>query len=139
MFKTHNILNFGFPVYLIVFEILLRSISSVDTSGFIGPTLAASGLGLLIGTIRPKSLILDPETQQLIQQQGGSIVVRNSKDEKVIILGWIAILLELLAWYWSCAITIKNETIHVQSLLPLYVGIGNYIAGIILSSVKEIV
>lgn len=138
MFKTYNLLNIGFPVYLVVFEIILRSLSSVNTSSFIGPALAASGLGLLIGVIKPKKVALDPNTEKALKEQGITFVARDQRDEKIVVLGWVAILLELMSWYWSCAMSIKyGDSEGPKSFLPLYIGIGNYILGILLSSLKE--
>ena len=138
MGKTHNLINLGFPIYLILFELLLRSLSSVDTSSFIGPTLAASGLGLLIGTIKPKKVFLDKELEDKLKAAGISTVARNSKDDKLIQIAWVLILIEILTWYWCCAMTIKTaETKEIKNNLPLIIGIGNYILGIIIASFKE--
>jgi hypothetical protein len=62
MAKTFNYINIGFPIYLVLFEVLLRTLSSVNTSIFIGPTLAASGIGLLLNTLKPKKIEIDPAT-----------------------------------------------------------------------------
>jgi hypothetical protein len=138
MFRIHNLINLGFPLYLMLFEVLLRSLSSVDTSTFIPPTLAASGLGLLIGTIKPKSVKLDNDLEEKMKEKGISMVARSTKDDKLIQIAWLFILLEILTWYWCCAMTLKGEGNGLsKSNLPLIVGIGNYVVGIIISSFKE--
>jgi hypothetical protein len=139
--KMHSILNIGFPLYLVGFEILFRSFSNVDTSGFIGPTLAASGLGLLIGVLKPKTIEiqLDDETVKKLKAKNQTAIVRDPNDEKLVTIAWIAILIELLIWYWSCAEIMKpipdGET--ASNYIPLSLGIGNYVVGIIISSFKE--
>lgn len=138
MLKSYNLLNIGFPIYLVLFEVLLRTFSSVDTSSFIGPTLAASGLGLIIGVLKPKTIKLDQTTQHSLKEMGLSAIVRDSKDEKIVFLGWVAILVELLTWYWSCAVAIKTgDKEQAKSIQPLIIGVVNYIIGVILLSFKE--
>lgn len=138
MFRIHNLINLGFPLYLMFFEVLLRSLSGVDTSLFIPPTLAASGLGLLIGVIKPKTVTLDSELENKLRDSGISVVARNVKDDKLIQIAWLCILVEILTWYWCCSITIKIEHGGLpKSNAPLLIGIANYLGGIIISSFKE--
>ena len=40
----HSLIVYGFPMILVSFEILLRNLVNVDTSTFVGPTLAATGI-----------------------------------------------------------------------------------------------
>ncbi len=44
----YRLLTIGFPFYLIIFEKVFRDYSNIDSSSFVGPAIAASGLGLLI-------------------------------------------------------------------------------------------
>ena len=139
--KMHSILNIGFPLYLVGFEILFRSFSNVDTSGFIGPTLAASGLGLLIGVLKPKTIEtqLDATVIAALKAKNQTAIVRDPNDEILVTIAWIAILIELLIWYWCCAEIMKplSDGETASSFFPLSLGIGNYVVGIIISSFKE--
>jgi uncharacterized membrane protein HdeD (DUF308 family) len=138
MFKTHNLLNIGFPIYLTLFEWLLRTLSSVDTSSFIGPTLATSGIGLLVSSLKPKKIELDPVTVQTLQNQGITAIVRDKKDERLITICLAALFMELLGWYWSCSLTIKTgDNPQYFNYLPLIIGIFNFLIGIILSTLKS--
>lgn len=42
----HSVIAYGFPIILISFEALLRNLVNVNTYGFVGPTLAATGMGI---------------------------------------------------------------------------------------------
>lgn len=138
MLKTHNLINLGFPLYLILFEILLRTFSSVDASSFIGPGLATSGLGLLIGVLKPKTIKLAPELEEALKKAKKSVVLRPKGDETIVVIGWVATLLELLVWYWCCAITIKNgNATNAENVQTMLIGGSNYILGVILVAFKE--
>jgi hypothetical protein len=133
LLDIYNILNAGFPIYMIVFEMLLRSFSSVDTSSFIGPTLAAGGLGLILGILQPKAVrehYANDKSEQPMQH-----VPRNPRDEKLIVLAWMSILVELLIWYWVCASSIKNGN---QFYFPgMLGGASNYVLSLILLHKKN--
>ena len=138
MFKTHNIITIGFPLYLIIFEFVLRSILDVDTQHFIPPTLAASGLVLLIGALKPKEINLAEVGIEMKETDKIKTVVRNVRDEKIIQITWALILAELLTWYYCCALVIKlekNNNLHVIS--PSVIGYLNYLVAVIIVSIKE--
>lgn len=138
MFNPYNILNVGFPIYLICFEISLRFVSNVDTSSFVVPTLAASGLGLLIGTVRPKEVSNDAHIEQSLNNGTRPLVVREKRDEAMVLLGWISILIELLGWYFCCALSIKSGgKMFGYNTIPLYTGIGSYAVAVFLSIKKR--
>ena len=133
----YKFLTFGFPIYLILFELLFRSLFNLDTSHFIGPALAASGLSLIIGLVKPKPVELEPDVQTLLEQNGQT--AKNLYDERLIFFSWLFILAGLLTWYWSCNLVLTKSTTMVWIFpLPLFIGLINYIIGISLTTIKEI-
>jgi len=109
----------------------------LDTSHFIGPALAASGLSLIIGLVKPKPVELEPDVQTLLEQNGQT--AKNLYDERLIFFSWLFILAGLLTWYWSCNLVLTKSTTMVWIFpLPLFIGLINYIIGISLTTIKEI-
>ena len=134
----YNFIIFGFPVYLIVFEIIFRTVSNLDTSTFIGPTLAATGLSFLLPLIKPKPVILTPKDEKDFINRG--LIIKNANDEKLILVIYAAILFGILIWYCSCLSSFlhPNDTLW---FFPTHLAVGliNYILGITFTTVKEIV
>lgn len=132
----YNVLNYGFPIYLICFELLFRSISTIDTSSFIGPALASSGLSLFISVLKPKEVRLESNIQPLPE----GVQVYYQKDQKLILASIICLLIGLMMWYWTCIFSLTKAN-HTLWIFPthLVMGFGVYLIGIILSSIKETV
>lgn len=136
----NNILTIGFPIYLIFFELLLRTIASVDASAFIGPTLAAAGLSVLISlaesTKGNSGIELSYELKEQLKSANVEVVKKSHKlYEKLI---WGCILLGLLVWYWSCNVAITNPNSKTW-IVPNHFLIGgiNYIISVVLISRKK--
>ena len=134
----YNILVLGFPFYLIFFEILFRTFSQVDTSAFIGPTIGASGLSLLIPLVKPKEIEASLEDIESAKEKGLS--VKYERDDKLITIVWTSILFGILLWYWSCATSIESPKEMVW-LFPKHfiIGTSNYVIGVALTIWKEVV
>jgi len=134
----YNFIIFGFPLYLIFFEMLFRAFSQIDTSSFIGPTIGAAGLSLMIPLVRPKSVELNEEEQEMIKKHNLSI--KFIADERLINFIWVAVIIGILIWYWSCATSFvePKETIWI---FPKHfiIGMANYVIGLILAIYKEII
>ena len=132
----YSVIIYGFPTYLIFFELLVRSFSGFDTSAFIGPTLGAAGLGFLMSVIQPKPVILTDEQRIFTQQHG--VIIRNPNDERIISIAWIFIFIGVLLWYCACLVSLKYPNFSF-SIFPahLIIGLINYLIGIILSVFKD--
>jgi len=134
----YNLIIFGFPVYLIIFEILFRTVSNLNTSTFIGPTLAATGLSFLLPLIRPKRVDLSFDDEEEFKKKG--LIIKNAYDEKLIPVVYAFILVGILIWYWSCA----TSFLHPKDTLwffpkHLIIGLINYFLGILFTTIKEII
>ena len=143
MFRTFTLINIGFPVYLVTFEIIFRTVSGVDTSSFVGPTLASSGMGLIINALKPRVIKLSTEIENFIKDSGQTYTIRDPKDDMLVTIAWLAILVEIVFWYYSCATAIKNDlTVAAQpatksNMIPMILGVANYVIGTIIISKKE--
>lgn len=128
----HSIIVFGFPIILISFEALLRSISNVDTFGFVGPTLAAAAISFTVPLTK-----LKVETLEV----GGEKWVKVPKwDEKFVYLVWLAILLGLLSWFWVCTLSLNDsKKLLLDAPAHVIVGATMYVISIILCGIKEVV
>ncbi|MGN2254304.1 hypothetical protein ACFWZ4_13070 [Frateuria sp. GZRe12] len=128
----YAILSYGFPLLLIAFEWGLRRVLQIDSSGFIGPTLAAAALSFLVPLTRPKITT--------ISQDGSTFQLLNERDQQLIPVVWLTVLAGLFAWAASCYFSIKlnSETFY---LLPVHVAIGLaiYFISVVLVAIKEAV
>jgi len=123
-------LSYGFPLILIAFEWGIRQGLQIDSSGFIGPTLAAAALSFLVPLTKPK--IID------FSDAGRKQILVNARDQQFIPFVWIAVLVGIFAWSASCYFSIKS-TVPFFNLMPIHlaIGLGIYFISIILVAAKE--
>lgn len=125
----YAVVIYGFPLTLLIFEWGLRTMLSVDSRGFAGPTLAAAALSFLMPLIKPK--------QQTIP--GHTDVIAISKAEaRLMPIVWISVLVFLFCWTWSCYMSLKfpmDKTLGFDS--HLVIGGTLYIVSLLLTAVKE--
>lgn len=132
-----------FPLYLIFFEFMLRHLFNVEISSFIGPSLASSGIGFLLECIKPNKVILSDDLIDLKKALPSEFTVRDTRDEKRVILSWVYIVVCSAIWVYICSISIKPtsqpETNLYSSNYWFILGLGtmNYIIGITLLFSKE--
>lgn len=144
--SIHKWISIGFPIYLIVFEILLREFSKVDISSFLGPTLAASGLGFMIEVLKPKKIELTDDLKSSLANLPDNLTFRSKKDEKLVFASYGFVLICVLIWFYSCALSIKVPTSEEEIItqtesisfvsFAFILGCINYVIGVIFSSLK---
>lgn len=125
----YAVLIYGFPLTLLGFEWGLRTMLSVDASGFTGPTLAAAGLSFLMPLVKPKQRKLN----------GHEDYVAISKTEIAFIpFLWLFVLLFLFSWSWSCYVSLKLP-LDTTMGFPSHLAIGGsvYTISLILTAIKE--
>ncbi|MCO7205322.1 hypothetical protein [Pseudoalteromonas sp. CnMc7-37] len=131
------ILNWGFPFYLILLEVLFRSVTGFDTSSFVGPAIATAGLSFMLPLTKAKELesSLHGRTLAVVNSNGGVIV--NLKDQALIPFVWLSILLGFMVWFWASNTSLKSPT-DTFLFFPTHVAIGliNYVVAAVLSAVK---
>ena len=123
----YEFLTYCFPVILVAFEFGLRSLVDVDTSGFIGPTLAAAALSNLIPLGQPKRL-------NVIGQGGPRAVVVSEFDLQFCAFVWLAVFLYFFLWFWTCVHTIRSPTDN----LAIWGGLAGYVISLVMAYVKRI-
>ncbi len=125
----YALLIYGFPLTLLGFEWGLRTMLSVDSSGFTGPTLAAAGLSFLMPLIKPKVKPIP----------GHNDVIAMSKAEALFMpILWLAVFIFLFCWTWSCYISLKfplDKTFGFNS--HMVIGGTLYTISLILTGIKE--
>jgi len=145
--SIHKWISIGFPIYLIFFELLLREFSEVDISSFLGPTLAASGLGFMIEVLKPKKVEIPEEFKEILDGLPDNISIRNKDDEKLIFASYGFVLICVLIWFYSCALSIKPPPIENVEIakqaknisfisFAFLLGCFNYVIGVIFSTLK---
>jgi hypothetical protein len=129
----HSIIIYGFPIILVLFEAFLRSLINVDTFGFVGPTLAATGISFMVPLTRLK-------VSEVESSLGEKWVQVSKRDQAYVNLVWLLLFISLFLWFWVCTLSIKSDTSMLFDF-PTHVIVGAtmYVVGIVLSSIKEVV
>lgn len=130
----HTWISVGFPVYLIIFEMSVREFLAIDISTFIAPTIAASGMSLIIDVLKPRRI---PEGELLSY---GTLrndqIVQYQKDLDLITLAWVSLLLAVLLWFCTCSMSFTGK--YQQSYwMGITLGSMNYVGGVLFKYFKK--
>ena len=133
-----NILTWGFPFYLVILEMIFRAVSGLDTTIFIGSAIATAGLSFMIPLTRPKNAydLVDDSIAKLILESGADVV--SSRDQQLIPLIWISILVGFLIWFFASHIALTEPTSKIF-FMPKHMAIGliNYLLAAIFTAIKR--
>lgn len=132
-----------FPFFLLTLEWVLRSAFQLNTQEFIGPTLAATGVGMVISLTSYRSCKMVPENtpanikkyileNKLRVETKLSIFFKN--------LCWTLTFILILLWIWSIILSTQSPN-DILWLFPkqYYPGIASFFIGFVLSEIKEVV
>ncbi|WP_134082391.1 hypothetical protein [Thiohalophilus thiocyanatoxydans] len=127
----HSLIVYGFPIILVSFEALLRNLLNVDTLGFVGPTLAATGISFLVPLTKLKEFEFETE-------EGERWIKVSKRDQVFVNLMWFFLFVSLFVWFWVCTLSIQGSSfIFLGFPAQILAGAGLYIVSIILGAVKE--
>ena len=135
-----------FSVFLILLELILRTALDIDTKGFIGPTLAAAGIGMTIPitsyTNRQAVLSeiekISTEFKRTILDKGYSLDTRRARVLRNI--GWGMLILLSILWIVSIYTSIQETLFSPFMIRVQYVlGVICFIGGILITEVKEVI
>ncbi|MEL6116267.1 hypothetical protein P0Y67_13695 [Photobacterium sp. SP02] len=128
----HSIIVFGFPMILVAFEWLLRSIANIDTFGFVGPTLAAAAISFVVPLTKLK--------EELLEADGKEWIKVSKRDSRFVYFVWLMLLIGLLSWFWVCTLSINSSGQSIADF-PTHVVVGSimYVVSIGLCAIKEAV
>ncbi len=139
------------PNLLVLIEALFRSISSTDTSTFIGPTWASVGIALILPLTRRQKMRHQPDVADEFYKQAddyGLDLVPKGENE-LIDLFIIVLFVAIALWVLSLYLSLKQANIIAfavdpvgslsQLRVPWYnvVGLGVLIVGIASTEYKE--
>lgn len=129
----HALIVYGFPIILVSFEALLRNLINVDTFGFVGPTLAATGISFLVPLTKLKEFEFETD-------EGERWVKVSKRDQVFVNLMWLFLFISLFIWFWICTLSIQSsQALFLGFPAQILAGAGLYVLSIILSTVKEFV
>lgn len=129
----HSLIVYGFPIILVSFEALLRNLINVDTFGFVGPTLAATGISFLVPLTKLKEFEFETD-------EGERWVKVSKRDQIFVNLMWLFLFISLFIWFWICTLSIQSSpAIFLGLPAQILAGATLYVLSIILSTVKEFV
>lgn len=137
-----------YPVVLVLIEYLLRSLSSLETKEFIGPTLAIAGASLILPlTIRkpltierlkryPQKIVRQFET---LQQNGLPVQYLPREEETFIQICWTGVFVTTLIWVWALYLAIMYpDQLWLGVPSNYFPGFINYVIGLALTEVHEV-
>lgn len=129
----HNLLVYGFPLILVAFEWGFRTVLSVDSWEFMGPTLTTAGLSFLAPLTKPNYLDIRVANKP-------NALVTTKFDQNFIVATWLAILAFFFLWGTSCYYALK----HPQATLlgahlstHFFIGMIAYIVSLAFVRIKE--
>lgn len=133
----YNLLIWGFPFYLIVVEVIFRSVSGLDTTSFIGASIATAGLSFMLPLTKPKGFrrFISPQAANVAEEK--RVIVLSRADLSFIPWVWICIFLGFIIWI-AAAYAGQNEPKTIIFFMPLHTAIGfsNYLLAAVLTGIK---
>ena len=133
---SNRVLIYTFPFFLLVMEWLLRVSLAIDSREFVGPTIAAAALGLLLPLtgLKNREFALSDRTKRQIEALNAVVV---PKRERILIdIVWLTILGSLVIW--GCCLVFACKPDHNPTKIsPVYYGLGSYFIAVIFSEIRE--
>jgi hypothetical protein len=133
---SNRVLIYTFPFFLLVMEWLLRISLQIDSREFVGPTIAAAALGLLLPLtgLKNREFALSEGTKRQIEALNAVIV---PKRERILVdIVWLTILLSLAVWGGCLVFACKPEQNPIK-VSPVYYGLASYFIAVIFSEIRE--
>ena len=123
-----------FPFQLLLIEWLIRQVGGWDTINFVGPSLAATGLGLMVTVLEPKQIDLHVSQQYLARLRSAKFRLVNASDQRIMDLALWALLFGLTLWIGSLYVSTKFPNLVWQNqplslwlgLVDAFIGLGLY-------------
>jgi hypothetical protein len=133
---SNRILIYTFPFFLIAMEWLLRISLRVDSREFVGPTIAAAALGLLLPLtgLKNREFALSDGVKRQIEALKAEIVPK--RDRILIDIVWLTILASLAIWGGCLVFACKPEQ-NPLNISPVYYGLVSYFVAVIFSEIRE--
>lgn len=138
-----------YPIFLLMLEWFLRIAFQLDTEEFIGPTLAATSIGLVIPlvTFRSSKGLTDENGDELspelleqirrLEESGASV----ASGESTIFANICFVISLMFTLGWVATIVIEANTpssVFFLGLSPSYlIGLSCFLVGLFLSEIKE--
>jgi len=129
-----RVLAYGFAFYLLFLEWLMRALSNIDSHDFVGPTLAAAGVGFIVPLTTAKNSLLNfsNDTQQ---QLNGYYAISKREQIAVDVLRLFLLVLTV-SWAYDVYLVIKKSS-GLFGISAVRLGFITYFTAVILSEVKE--
>jgi hypothetical protein len=137
---SERIPGYLFPFFLLILELILRYAFNLNTQEFIGPTLAATGVGMIMSLTAHRSnkipRVVPQEVEQFLKEKKLTIEPYSVKVFRSIC--WTLTLVLTILWVVSITLSIKFPSNTMLSLpTHYYPGFMSYVIAFVLSEVKE--
>lgn len=135
-----RVLIYGFPFFLLLIEALFRAALKLDTHAFMGPTIAAVGVGFLLPLIipKPRQFSLSESVREEIAEHGITII--PTAEQRLIDVVWIFIFLLTSSWVGSLYVSsTQPDLLWFDMKAYLILGFVNYFVGVLFCELKGVV
>jgi hypothetical protein len=133
---VNRVLIYTFPFFLLVMEWLLRVSMQIDSREFVGPTIAAAALGLLLPltAFKNRDDELSADTKAELDALKGEFVPRREK--RLVEIVWLSIIVCLAVWGCCLVFACKPEHNPIN-ISPVYYSLASYFVAVIFSEIRE--
>jgi hypothetical protein len=130
----NRVLIYAFPFILLVIEWVLRVSLVIDSREFVGPTIAAAALGLLLPLTGLKQREHSEDAKRFLSTVNAVLVPKW--EQRLIQVVWLFILATLALWACCVVFAFKPER-NLTGLSPVYCAMAAYFVAVIASEIRE--
>jgi hypothetical protein len=129
-----RILAYGFAFFLLFLEWLLRKLANIDSHEFMGPTLAAAGVGFLVPLTTAKNKLSTLPTSTQLQLNGYYVI--SSREQIFVDLSRMFLFVLVASWAYDLFL-VCTRSAGFLGLSPVVLGLITYFVAVVLAEVKE--
>jgi len=130
----HHWMEILLPIFLGGFELIVREIAEFNLVSFLGPTLAISGIGMIISAFEPREISRDLEKEEIHN-------LYKRENQRLFLL-IPALLIAFLFWCASCLWSFKSftevslvrdSTEYSYAIFAVLIGCFAYLMGVFIT------
>jgi hypothetical protein len=129
-----RVLAYGFAFFLLLLEWVFRKLANLNSHEFIGPTLAAAGVGFLVPLISPKTVV--PTLPEEAKKQLDGYYIIPKKQQRLVEITLLFLFLLIASWVYDLYLVCK-PTSGLLGISPISLGLVTYLAAVVLAEIKE--
>jgi hypothetical protein len=126
--SIYKFIELFFPTFMVLLEVGIRFVLRDHDRLFVGPTLATSGLGLLMPLFQPKEVRLPAN---ITLPEHAKLTHRGDEVLRAVVL--LILIATVVAWYSTCVLALQKDSF----ILSAVIGVITYFVALGASLIKE--